>query len=132
MTNRAELEKQALAKGIAAQNSTPSQGARFAEPQGNDRFVPVDDETAEFKPNAEMDKIQTAEKPKVKLFPVKLLKNYRPISEHAQIQDDDGEYRALTGDEAAKVQAGQHIALPVEEAQSVVKNKIAERNDPIA
>jgi hypothetical protein len=128
-----KTEKEKLEEGIAAQNSTPEQtGARFAEPQGEERFVPVDDEEAEFKKDAKLDKIKTPTKPKVKLFPVKLLKNYRPISGEAQIQGDNGEYRPLSGDEAAKVPAGSHVALPVEEAQSVIKNKIAERNDPIA
>ena len=129
-----KTEKERMEEGIAAQNSTPEQtGARFAEPQGGDRFVPVDDEEPEeFKPDTKQGKINSTVKPKVKLFPVKLLKNYRPISLDAQIQDKDGKYRPLTGDEAAKVPAGSHVSLPVEEAQSVIKNKIAERNDPIA
>lgn len=132
-TTDKQLRDDLMKAGLAAQDSTPEQGgARFAEPQGEDRFVPVDDEEAEFKKDPKQDKIQTPTKPKVKLFPVKLLKNYRPISPDAQIQDKDGKYRPLTGDEAAKVSAGEHVALPVEEARSVVEKKIAERNDPIA
>lgn len=127
------LNDELMEAGLKAQNSTPEQtGARFAEPQGEDRFVPVDNEQPEFKPDAKQDKITTRVKPKVKLFPVKLLKNYRPISADAQIQEKDGKYRELTGEEAAKVPAGSHLALPVEEAQSVIEKRIAERNDPIA
>lgn len=127
--NKSPEEK--MKEGIAAQNSTPVQTNRFAEPQGEARFQPVDDQEAEFKKNPEQDKIRQKVKSDVKLFPVKLLKNYRPISEDAQIQDVNGEYRPLEEEEAQKVTAGSHIALPVEEAQSVIKNKIAERNDPI-
>lgn len=150
--NRIDLEKQARSmglevddkvsdkklkelieeKGLEAQAANPPQdGARFAEPQGEARFVPVDEEQPEFKKDAEQDKIQQTRKASVKLFPVKLLKNYRPISPEAQIQDKDGKYRPLTGDEAAKVTAGEFIALPVAEAQSVIEKRIAERNDPI-
>lgn len=128
----AKSPEQKMDEGLKAQNSTPAEPNRFAEPQGEARFVPVDDEPAEFKKNAEQDKIRQKVKSDVKLFPVKLLKNYRPISEGAQIQDVNGEYRPLDSEEAMKVTAGSHVALPVEEAQSVIKNKIAERNDPIA
>ena len=119
--------------GSKAASANEDQGNRFAEPQGEARFVPVDDETAVFKPNAEMDKIKQKKKASEKLFPVKLLKNYRPVSVEAQIQDEkSGEYRAMSEDEAQKVMAGQHIALPVQEAKDVIANKIAERNDPVA
>ncbi len=124
--------EQKMEEGIKAQNSTPEQPNRYAEPQGEARFQPVDDEPAEFKKNAQLDNIRQKVKTKEKLFPVKLLKNYRPISEDAQIQDVNGEYRPLSEEEAQKVEAGSHISLPVEEAQSVLRNKIAERNDPIA
>lgn len=132
MTEDKKSEADRMKEGLAAQDATPEQGTRFAEPRGEARFVPVDDEPVEFKPDPKADKIKTPTKPKVKLFPVKLLRNYRPISSEAQIQDKDGEYRPLTGDESAKVPAGSHVALPVEEAQSVITKKIAERNDPIA
>jgi hypothetical protein len=119
-------------KGLDAQAANPVQdGPRFAEPQGEARFVPVDDEQPEFKKNAGTDNIKQTRKASEKLFPVKLLKNYRPISTEAQIQDKDGKYRPLTGDEAAKVSAGEFVALPVAEAQSVIEKRIAERNDPI-
>jgi hypothetical protein len=150
--NRADLEKQARdmgisvdgrwsdarireeinKKGLEAQNANaPATETRFAEPRGEARFQPVDDEQPKFEKNAELDNIKHAEKPKEKLFPVKLVKNYRPISPDAQIQGEDGEYRPLTDEEAAKVTAGNHIAIPVAEAQSVIEKKIAERNDPI-
>ena len=113
--------------------SSPDQGPRFAEPQGEARFVPVDDVPAEFKPNAEMDKIKQKKKASEKLFPVKLLKNYRPASLEAQIQDEaTGEYRPMDDEESQKVRAGQHIALPVQEARDVIAKRIAERNDPVA
>lgn len=150
--NRADLEKQARdmgisvdgrwsdarireeinKKGLEAQNANaPATETRFAEPRGEARFQPVDDEQPEFKKNPELDKIKHAEKPAEKLFPVKLVRNYRPISPDAQIQGEDGEYRPLTDEEAAKVTAGNHIAIPVAEAQSVIAKKIGERNDPI-
>ena len=82
---------------------------------------------------SEPEKGKKSRKPAEKLFPVKLLKNYRPISSDAQIQNEEtGEYRALTEDEAQKVRVGQHIALPVQEARDVIASKIAERNDPVA
>ncbi|MEK1929620.1 MAG: hypothetical protein AAAC47_07490 [Pararhizobium sp.] len=65
----------------------------------------------------------------VKLFPVKLIKNYRPAGEF-KIIDADGQ-RDPTDEETFKVSAGTAIALPVKEAQVAVEKKIAERNDPI-
>lgn len=121
-----------MEEGLKAQASTPEHPQQYAEPQGEDRFQPVGDEPAEFKKNAELDNIKHKAKPKVKLFPVKLLRNYRPISDEAQIQDVNGVYRPLSEEEAQKVQAGAHISLPVEEAKSVVEKRIAERNDAIA
>jgi hypothetical protein len=119
--------------GSKAAASNPDQGNRFAEPQGEQRFVPVDDEPAEFKANPEMDKIKQKKKASEKLFPVKLLKNYRPVSVEAQIQDEKtGTYRPMSDEESLKVMVGAHIALPVEEAKDVIANRIAERNDAIA
>ncbi len=119
-------------EGLKAQNSTEPTPNRYAEPQSQERFQPVDDQPAEFKKDPEQDKITQKVKSKEKLFPVKLLKNYRPISEEAQIQGTDGVYRPLSEEEAQKGEAGSHVSLPVDEAQSVIRNKIAERNDPIA
>lgn len=132
-TSDEKLKKEIEEAGHKAANSNPDQGARFAEPQSQDRFVPVDDEPAVFKANAETDKIKQKKKASEKLFPVKLLKNYRPVSVEAQIQDEKtGEYRDMQEDEAQKIRAGQHIALPVQEAKDVIANRIAERNDAIA
>lgn len=64
-----------------------------------------------------------------KLFPVKLLKNYRPKGEF-EVATEDG-YRAPEEEERAKMFAGAAIKLPVEEATFVLSKKIAERNDPI-
>lgn len=64
-----------------------------------------------------------------KLFPVKLLKSYRPVGSF-EVHDEDG-YRAPNEEEREKVRAGSSIRLPVEEATSIVAKKIAERNDPI-
>ena len=76
---------------------------------------------------------QPKKKTEDKLFPVKLLKNYRPISQAAQIKDEKtGEGRPLNDEESQKVRAGQHIALPVAEAKDVIAKKIAERDDEIA
>ncbi len=45
-----KTEKERMEEGLKAQNSTPNvTGARFSEPQGEQRFVPVDDEPQEFK-----------------------------------------------------------------------------------
>lgn len=131
-TSDARLRDDIKAKGIEAQDSTEGQAeARFHEPQGEARFVPVDDEQPEFKKDAGTDKIKQKAKASEKLFPVKLVKNYRPISPEFQIQGDGGVYRAPTDEERMKIKAGDFIALPVAEAQSVIEKKIAERNDPI-
>lgn len=117
--------------GHRAAAANAEQGARFAEPRGPESTVAVDP-PQEFQPNPEMDKVQQAEKVSEKLFPVKLLKNYRPVSAYAQIQGDDGIYRALTAEEETKIEAGKSILLPKTEAQDVLSNRIAERNDPLA
>lgn len=86
-------------------------------------------------PKAEETKVEAVEKPKaakvekVKTFPVKLLKNYRPVGEF-QVSEADG-YRDPTEEERAKVPAGTSILITVQEATTVINKKIAERNDPI-
>ena len=122
--NRADLEKQAHEMGITVDGRWSD--ARLRE-EINKKGLEAQNANAPA-----TDNIKHAEKPKEKLFPVKLVKNYRPISPDAQIQDANGEYRPLTDEEAAKVPAGRHIAVPVDEARSVIEKKIAERNDPIA
>ena len=66
-----------------------------------------------------------------RFFPVKLVRNYRPVSAEFYILDDEGDYREPSDEERMKVLAGRSIKLPVEEAQAVINSKIAERNDPI-
>jgi hypothetical protein len=148
--SRVELEKQARVLGLDVDGKSDKQlrdaiaekGAetmaaqepqetRFHEPQGEERFIPVDDEQPEFKKDAGTDKIKQKVKAAEKLFPVKLVRNYRPISPDFQILGEGGVYRPPTEEDRAKVKAGEFIALPVAEAQSVVEKKIAERNDPI-
>lgn len=81
-------------------------------------------------------------------FPVKLLKNYRPMAEFnvqepSGPEDKDGlkilrephgepesDGKIATG-EFAKVMAGAVIAVPVAEAKYLVSNKLAERVDEI-
>jgi hypothetical protein len=124
--------KEAIAeKGAETMAANEPQDGRFHEPQGEARFVPVDNEQPEFKKDAGMDKIKQKVKASEKLFPVKLVKNYRPISPDFQILGVGGVYRPPNEEERVKVPAGEFIALPVAEAQSVVEKKIAERNDPI-
>ena len=124
--NRADLEKQAHEMGITVDGRWSD--ARLRE-EINKKGLEAQNAN---QPATETRFAEPPEKPKEKLFPVKLVKNYRPISPDAQIQDANGEYRPLTDEEAAKVPAGRHIAVPVDEARSVIEKKIAERNDPIA
>lgn len=63
------------------------------------------------------------------LFPVKLLKNYRPAGDF-KIIDIDGE-RDPTGEEEEKVFAGATILVGVDEARRAINLKIAERADEI-
>lgn len=69
-----------------------------------------------------------------KLFPVRLLKDYRPIGdfEIGQPNPETGKpYREPTEEERQKVKAGTDILLPLEEAKRAIALKIGERNDPI-
>lgn len=64
-------------------------------------------------------------------FPVKLLRNYRPMGRY-KVTDENGENPinpppTILDREAA----GTFLLLPVEEARGVIKAGIAERNDPI-
>lgn len=65
-----------------------------------------------------------------KLFPVKLLKNYRPLGEF-KVSTDEG-LRDPSAEEVQKTPAGLVIHLPIEEARTVISKKIADRDDPIA
>ena len=82
--------------------------------------------------NEHVENIRKGRKPKTEgggksgLFPVKLLRNYRPAGEFTI----GGE--APTEEQKAKVFAGASIEVPVEEARDVIAKGIATRNDPIA
>lgn len=142
--SRVELEKQARELGLEIDGKTDKQLRDAIEEKGAEtqasnepqdgRFDadgnPVDGE-GEFKKNPGMDKIKQKVKASEKLFPVKLVRNYRPISPEFQILGEGGIYRVPTEEERYRIKAGESIALPVSEAQSVVEKKIAERNDPI-
>ena len=92
-----------------------------------------------------------------KLFPVLLIKNYQPIGNYEIVgylkdavkqKDAAGNWRVVEKESfiegemkphqspgvgyAGKIWAGTTIKLPVDEAKSVVANKIAERADAIA
>ncbi|MHC2481562.1 hypothetical protein [Rhizobium leguminosarum] len=84
-------------------------------------------EAAKAEADAEAERVEKEAK---KLFPVKLVKNYRPIADFF-ILDEEGDYREPTDEERQKVTAGNSIKLPVLEAQSVIDKEIAKRNDPI-
>ncbi|QIG72929.1 hypothetical protein EVB98_007 [Rhizobium phage RHph_N3_2] len=127
----ARIREEITKKGLDAQSANQAPETRFAEPRGEARFQPVDDEKPVFEKNPDLDKIKQEVKASEKLFPVKLLKNYRPVSPEFQILGEGGEYRVPTDEERMKVEAGNHIAVPVDEAKSVIEKKIAERNDPI-
>lgn len=64
-----------------------------------------------------------------KLFPVVLLKNYRPIGAF-KISEKEGD-RDPDEQEVNKVPAGSTILIGVDEAKSVIAKKIAERADAI-
>lgn len=93
----------------------------------------------------------------VKLFPVVLSKNYAPsgkyeiigyLKEAVKQKDASGNWRVIEPEQFVegvmkphpspgvgfpnKIWAGTHIKLPLEEAKSVVSNKIGERADAIA
>lgn len=77
---------------------------------------------------------KSGKKTKEKLFPVKLLKNYRPIGEFeiAQPNPETGaKSREPTAEESDKVPAGTDILIPKDEAKRAIEEKIAIRNDPI-
>lgn len=106
------------------------------EKQAQELGIKVDGRWSEERLQEEIDKALAApkaeQKPKVeKLFPIKLVRNYRPVSAEFFILDEEGDYREPTEEECQKVTAGNSIKLPVQEAQSAVDKKIAERNDPI-
>lgn len=99
--------------------------------QQNDEQVKVEASAETAPENTKEKAAKKAESvPKVKFFPVKLLKNYRPLGPF-KVAEEDG-LRDPTDEELAKVPAGNVVHLPIEEAKSIVGKKIAERNDAIA
>jgi hypothetical protein len=92
-------------------------------------------------PAAPADDIPTATMPasvalKAKLFPVRILKGYRPLGEFVMRPraDPENEFserieRAPTADERLKVVAGRYCSLPLDEAKKIIKLGIAERDD---
>lgn len=71
---------------------------------------------------------------KEKLFPVKLLKAYRPLGdfEIGQPNPETGKpYREPTEEERMRIPAGTDVLLPVDEAKRAISLKIGERNDPL-
>jgi hypothetical protein len=102
------------------------------EKQAEELGIKVDKRWSEERLQKEIDAALAgpAPEPEKKLFPVRLVKNYRPIGDFF-ILDDEGDYREPTDEERQKVAAGNSIKLPVHEAQSVIDKEIAKRNDPI-
>lgn len=100
------------------------------EKQAQELGIKVDGRWSDERLQEEIDKALSAPKAE-KLFPVKLVRNYRPVAAEFFILDEEGDYREPTDEERQKVTAGNSIKLPVKEAQSVIDKKIAERNDPI-
>jgi hypothetical protein len=94
------------------------------------------------------DSADVIEKPKKtakkseELFPVKLLKNYRPYDKDANGNDSEfviSEPNAETGkpwrepsaEDRMRLPAGITVKLPMEEAKRAIKLGIGERNDPL-
>jgi hypothetical protein len=114
----------------------PSDEPRILPALGPDPAAPRQQTELEVQASADVidDDVKKRDK-KEKLFPVRLLKKYRPIGdfEIGQPDPENGKpYRSATEEEKALgVQAGVDVLLPVEEAKRVIALKIGERNDPI-
>jgi hypothetical protein len=69
-----------------------------------------------------------------KTFPVKLVKNYRPVGKFMVEETVEGklDLRDPTDIEAAKVPAGTVIHIGIDEAKTILGKNIGVRNDPIA
>lgn len=105
------------------------------EKQAKELGIKVDGRWSEERLQEEIDKALAAPakpaKAEPKFFPVKLEKNYRPVSPDFTVLDDEGDYREPNDEERFKVTAGRSIKIPVEEALAVIEKGIAKRNDPI-
>ena len=100
------------------------------EKQAGELNIKVDGRWSDDRLQQEIDKaLAEPKQEQEKLFPVKLVKNYRPIGRF-QVKTEDG-YRDPTAEEELKVKADTAIALTVDEARAVVSKKIAERADEI-
>jgi len=99
--------------------------------QAEELGIKIDGRWSESRLQQEIDNVLAGVKtePDQKLFPVKLLKNYRPIGAF-KVQEKD-EIRDPGAEEVMKAPAGLIIHLPVEEARAVIGKKIAVRDDPI-
>lgn len=71
--------------------------------------------------------------PKAKLFPIKLLKNYRPLTDNFRIvEPGNGKNdRDPSDEEKTRIDAGTSVLLPLDEAMRAIELKIGERNDPL-
>lgn len=72
------------------------------------------------------------------MFPVTLVKNYRPAGQFMLVVKEDPEdpyspeiERKPTQEEKKKVREGSKILLPREEARNIIRKRIAERADEI-
>lgn len=61
---------------------------------------------------------------KPKTFPVKLLKGYVPMGEYEIVDNETAQITPL-----GKLEAGQVVRLPIDEAKRAINLKIAERAD---
>ena len=72
--------------------------------------------------------------PKAELFPVMLLKNYRPVGdfkvEHVE-ENGRSTWQEPSEQQKAKTLAGTKIQLPKNEARAIISKGIAERGDEI-
>lgn len=101
--------------------------------QAEELGLSIDGRWSDKRIQEEIDKaLSTEAKPvtEKKFFPVRLLKNYRPIGEF--VIEDEGEHRKPNGGEIEKMKAGSCILLPIDEARAIIEKKIGDRNDAIA
>lgn len=87
---------------------------------------------------SELTKPTLKEHPAEKLFPVRMLRGYRPIGKFVMRPriDPENEFsprhdREPTPDEMLKVKAGYYCSLPLDEAKAIIAKGIAIRDDPM-
>lgn len=89
--------------------------------------------------NPESAESTSGEKETGKMFPVLLLKNYRPVDEfmigrNREVEGEEAvviDYVKPEPSERAKVLRKTHIMLPMDEAKTLIGKRIAERADDI-